>query len=298
MTISEEKRTKILELYNKGVSKKDIVRIEEISYPTIRNILSENNKEQNQEELQENHEIIEKKLSEIFSYENYTEKSILDLIFNLRRIGENAGRDLGAFVDDIEFIFDKYNKHTDNPIKLLDFLLDISNELSLIFDLIEPKEFLSFVEKYYERGIFLNDTETYIKDEIIPTLDSYIAKKEFLENEIIIMQEKITNLTSMEAILTKKLLEKPNLEKLKNAELNINNLKALLSKVANETVKHKTENIKIKNLLKETISINNQLKEENSALDMVFDKIRLIFPEEVKSIVSEVNRYETEKLQS
>ncbi|TKJ26789.1 MAG: hypothetical protein CEE42_04220 [Promethearchaeota archaeon Loki_b31] len=73
MTISEEKKAKILELYNKGVSKKDIARLEGISYPSIRNILKEGDTEQIQERKKK---IVEEKLIEIFRYEGYPEESI------------------------------------------------------------------------------------------------------------------------------------------------------------------------------------------------------------------------------
>lgn len=280
MTISNEKKEKIIELFDNGVNKKDIAKLEEVSYPTIRDILNGNNSEQKQE-IKEDNKIIEKKLSEIFNYENYTEKSVLDLLFNLRRIGENYGKDLGGFVEDINFVFDKYNKYTDNPIKLLNFLLDVSENLSLIYDCIEPDKFLTMVERYNERDIFINDTETYIRNEIIPVLDGYIERKEFLKNEIILMQEKLSQITSMEAIMMVKLLENPTEEKLEKANDKIKELNVSLREIVNEGLQYKKENLDSK------LEFENA-KKENIVLKMIFERIMKVFPTETKSIISEI----------
>ena len=125
MTISEEKKERIIELFEKGLNKKEISRSTQVSYPTIKNILNKNNTEQNQKEITERDEFVKKKLGEIFTYENYTEEAILDLIFNLKRIAEVSGSELGQFIEDIEFIFDKCHKYSEAPIKLFNYIVDI-----------------------------------------------------------------------------------------------------------------------------------------------------------------------------
>ena len=162
MTISIEKKNKIIELREKGLNKKEISRATQVSFPTIKNILDDNEIKQNQDLLNERNEVLVKKLSEIFNYENCTEESVLDLIFNLKRIANDSGMELGEFVEDIEFIFDKIHKHTENPIKLFNFIVDISNSLSLLFNSIEPEPFLEIIQDYYESGLNLNEAKESI----------------------------------------------------------------------------------------------------------------------------------------
>ncbi len=155
MTITDEKKTKIIELFQNGVSKKDIARIENISYPTIRDILNKNDIEGVQDEKRERDEDTKRKLSEIFKYEDYTEESVLELIYNLIRIGKMCGRDLGEFIEDIELIFDQYCKISENPIQLFDFLMDISREMNFITDSFGVEILIEVIDSFMEQHIFL-----------------------------------------------------------------------------------------------------------------------------------------------
>ena len=281
MTISEGKKINIISLYNKGVNKKDIARIEEVSYPSIRTILSENNTEQIQEKVKEKNEIVVKKLSEIFTCENCTEQAILELIYNLRKIASDTNRELGELIEDVSFLFEKYNKYSENPVKLFDFLMDVSNNFSLILDNIEPEQFFKVVEGYYERGIYLNDTETYIKEEIIPSLDDYIERKKELGNEIIEMQKELNKITSARTLMLSKLLQQPNKQKLQKALENNNELQIFAQKLAEKAQMLISENQAFKKMLE-------KINKENSLLIEAFQRINLIYPEEVKKIISEI----------
>jgi len=227
MTISEEKKAKILELYNKGVNKKDIARLEKISYPSIRNILKEGDAEQIQERKKE---IVEKKLIEIFEYEDYTEESMINLVFNLKRIGEIFGRDLGQFIEDIEFMFDIYQKRTEKPIRMLDFLLDICDNLTLIYDVIEPEAFLKAIEDYCKQATYLNDIETHIseiKQKSNELVDSKAIELRDLDRQIEEYRTKTIGMYRNYGTAIERFIDNPELKKAKekNAELQLANQK-------------------------------------------------------------------------
>ncbi len=87
-----------------------------------------------------------------------------------------------------------------------------------------------------------------------------------------------------------KLLEKPNEQKLENAELKINNLQVLLSKVANEGLKYKTENKELKTENNELKTELEKARQENLVLESLYEKFRKIFPTEADSILQEVKQ--------
>ncbi len=255
MTITEEQKSKIIELYQKGVSKKDIQKLEMVSYPSIRNILNENDINDKPERLQEKAEKTEKTLSEIFEYENCTEEAVLDLIYNLRRIAKESGSELGDFIEDIEFIFNKYHKITENPVKLFNFLLDISENLSLIYDNIEPETFLEIVELYYDKGLQIREVDEYM-------IENDAKAERILKNvkeELDKYQDKINNaqielqkLTSSKAIWTAKLLEEPNKEKLQKAIKENNELQNLAQLITEKAQMLNSENQELKKMLEKT----------------------------------------------
>lgn len=291
MTISEEKKTKILELYNNGVNKKDIAKLEEVSYPTIRNVLNDNNKEQKKGELKEKNEVIEKKLSEIFNYENYTEKCVLDLIFNLKRIANETGSELGDFIESIELIFDKYHKKTENPVKLFNFLLEISENMNVITDHIDVNVLITVIDKFVNREIEMEQAEEFIADiEAKAELANNNTKELWDENQERIKSAKRKarseiELKSDELLKNAKAELKEYREKIDKAKRESELLTTFKTQISEHIEMVEKENHDLKKALEQT----EKIKQENLAFDMVFNKLRLIFPEEIKSIIAEVN---------
>lgn len=284
MTISEEKKEKIIELFEKGLNKKMISRATQVSYPTIKNILNDKDIKQNQEEISERNEIVRKKLEEIFAYENCTEEAILDLIFNLKRIAEVSGSEIGEFIEDIEFIFDKYHKYTEKPIELFNFIVDISSNLSLVFDSIEPEPFLKIVEDYYENGMKFNEAkESMIEIEVKAERLVENAKEEYniWQEEINNAQKECESITSLKSIMLKKMIDEPNLKKLKFAEESVKALQINAHKL--ETI---NQVLTIK--LKQTDKENKEAKQELLLFNLAFERINKLFPEEVGIIIKEI----------
>ena len=287
MTISEEKKAKIIELREKGLNKKEISRATQVSFPTIKNILDENEIKQNQDVINERNEVLVKKLSEIFNYENYTEETVLDLIFNLKRIANGSGIELGEFVEDIEFVFDKIHKHTENPIKLFNFIVDISSNLSLVFNSIEPEPFLKIVEDYYESGLSLNEAKDFIS-EIETKAEKLVdeLKQEYndWQERINYAQEEYKSITSLKTIVIKKMMDNPTLEKLKISEERIKEMEKRMEKLqmTNAVLIEKGKS------LEQADKDNEITRQENIKARLIFERLEKIFPQDVKNIIQEI----------
>lgn len=282
MTISEEKKTKILDLYNKGISKKDISRLEEVSYPSIRSILEGGDTEQIKKEKKR---VIERKLTAIFNYEDYTDETVVNLIFNLKRIGMVSGRDLGQFIEDIEVVFDAYHKITENPIKLFDFLLDVSNELALITDHITAEVFFNFINEYIERARYLNELEAYIseqKQNYNELFDVKTIELKDLNDQIFRTQEKLDLFKTFEYKTTKAFMENLSEEKLKKALERIAELE-----LDNQFLTEKS--FILENETKQPDKKNEIIKRENLLYRTLFEKIKDKYPNELKKIVNEID---------
>lgn len=309
MTISHERKEKIIELFLNGVSKKDIARIENITYPTIRNILTESDTKQNQEDIKEKKEALTKTLTDIFNYENYTEESVIDLVFNLKRIAQISGSDLGDFVETLSFVFDKIHKHTDNPIKLFNFIVDISNYLSLLHDVVKPEAFLEIVELYYDNGIRFEEVNNLIV-EIDEKTDILIKKVkegyEYWQEKTNEIKEKYDTLCSSHSTTLKKLENeeitlkklKKTEEELKITEEKLGNLRIYAYRLGEEAKKIETENqeLKIKlnqsdkenDITKRDNSLIENLKQEKMLMEIVLKEISINFPVEFEMIVNKV----------
>lgn len=309
MTKSEEEREKVIELYSKGVSKTDIARIESISFPTIRNILNESDTKQNQEVINEKKEALTKTLTDIFNYETYLEESVIDLVFNLKRIAQISGSDLGDFVEALSFVFDKIHKHTDNPIKLFNFIVNISNYLSLLHDVVKPEAFLEIVELYYDNGIRFEEVNNLIT-EIEEKTDILIenAKEEYAywgdkTNEI---KEKYDTLCTSHSTTLKK-LEKEEItnkklkkteEELKTMEEKLKILQVYAYKLGEKAKEIGIENQELKTKLNQSDKENNitkrdnglieNLKREKTIMEIVLKEVQTNFPVEFEMIVNRV----------
>lgn len=271
ITISEEKKEKIIELFQNGVNKKDITKVVDVSYPSIRNILRESGIEGVQDEQKERTKVVEKKLSDIFKYEDYTEEGVLELIYNLIRVGKICGRDLGEFISDIELIFDQYCKISDNPIKLFDFLMDISREMNFVRDSFDMGKLLELIGSFMEQHIFLEQLR-----EEYNSIEEFKERKEELERE-----RKETNARFDDLIRISKNMKETN-QKLSDIIIRtgntITNQKAYYKKKLGKLIRPK----KIKKLKLEIYTLNQVI--------MDFDQR---FPKEVKQYIEEIKIEQT-----
>lgn len=309
MTISHERKEKIIELFLNGVSKKDIARIENITYPIIRNILTESDTKQNQDDVNEKKEVLTKTLTDVFNYENYTEESVIDLVFNLKRIAQISGNDLGDFVEALSFVFDKIHKHTDNPIKLFNFIVDISNYLSLLHDVVKPEAFLEVVELYYDRGILfeeVNNLNIKIHENTNILIKNYKNEYADLVEKTKEVQEKYDLLCSSHSTTLKKLEKegvthkklKKSEEELKITEEKLKILQNYAYKLGEKAKEIDMENQELKIKLEQTDKENDitkqdnslikNLKRENMVMEMVLKEFSVNFPVEFEMVVNKV----------
>ena len=160
--ITEEIKNLIYELNEQDVSVKDIVAKLNICRSSVYNTLKEAGKEPAEPKNDEENQALQLTLTDIFNVENYTKETKIDLIFNLRKIAQQSGSDVGGFMDDIETILGNCYRYSDNTIKLFCFIVDIANNLSLVFDEIEPQRLVEAVERFYDREISMERCEDYI----------------------------------------------------------------------------------------------------------------------------------------
>lgn len=279
MTISEEKKAKIFELYEKGLSKKEISRTVQISYTSIQSILKKGDTEQIQERKKE---IVEEKLIEIFRYEGYTEETIVNLVFNLKRIGENYGRDLGQFIEDLEYILDIYQKNSDNPIKLFDFFLDVSDNQALICDHIEPEALLKAVDIYIEHLLYLNEIEakiSEIKQKSNELVDSKAIELRDLDRQIEEYRTKTIEMYGGYSTAIEKFLNKPELKEAKKkiAVLQLGNQILIKKCLIAETELKKTDKEK------------EEAERENLLYKTLIEKLKKKYPKELNETIKEVD---------
>jgi len=277
MTISEEKKLKILTLYKKGVSKKDISILEKVSYPSIRSILSSDDIEEIQEEKKE---IVVKKLTEIFTYENRAEETMVNLIFGLKRIGEKSGKDLGDFVEDLVYIFDCYDKITEDTIKLFVFLLEISRNMTVIADHIEPLILIDYIDNFIDREVDMEDAEKYVAEIKEEAENVWNETQKRIEN---VKRKAINEIeVKSETLLTNSKEEYAEYqEKINRAKEELTDL--ILNKIFlnNRNEKVKKENQELKKTLKES-------DEKKTLLEKAFKKLGAIFPQEAETIIQEI----------
>lgn len=255
-------------MFLNGTSKKDIARIEGISYPTIRTILKENDIEGIQEQKETRSKLVEKTLTEIFTYKNKSEESVIDLIFNLRRIANKSGKeDLGDFIESIEFIFDQYYKYSSNPIKLFDIFLDISSNMAFLEDGYNIEEFTKIFEDFYDKCIFIKDADEYLAESKAEREDITAELKKMWNDFLLkIGNEKKKLISEVES--KSETLLKNSKQDLKEYREKIDCAKKELSKLAStrtliiEGLKRmETENQNLKQTLVQTDKENSMLKE-------------------------------------
>jgi len=300
--IEEKKIKRIRELRESGITIYEIAKMLEISESSVKKYSSSDPDKNNEIDKKTPNEMNNIMLLEGYDFQD----EIKPLIYMLKAQANELDITLYDYLKDINKVQNKFLRLTDTPERFYYVFCELANNFSVITEHINAENLISVIDNFYNREIEFEKIEEYLLEQKQECDDYINNKKEELmgllqqineaQNKIIEAKEELHKLTSTQSIMIQKIFENPHLEKLEKSEIKINSLQILLQKIAKEAVQHKTENIKLKDLIKENITINNQLKQENSALDMVFDKIRLIFPEEVKSIVSEVSMCESEKL--
>ena len=208
----------------------------------------------------------------------------MNLVFNLKRIAHETGSKLGDFIQDIETIFDKYHKITEDPVKLFNFIIEISECLNVITDHIEMEELINTIDNFYNREIEMEESESFLaesetKAEII--LEN--AKKEYQDynKKIDNAQQYLNQLTSQNNIWLAKLLQDPNKEKLQESLNKITKLQNYILIINEKAQMLESENQEFKKMLEQ----NNK---EKLLLEKAFERIGKIFPQEMRSIVSEI----------
>jgi len=300
--IEEKKIKRIGELRESGITIYEIAKMLEISESSVKKYSSSDPDKNNEIDKKTPNEMNNIMLLEGYDFQD----EIKPLIYMLKAQANELDITLYDYLKDINKVQNKFLRLTDTPERFYYVFCELANNFSVITEHINAENLIGVIDNFYNREIEFEKIEEYLLEQKQECDDYINNKKEELmgllqqineaQNKIIEAKEELHKLTSTQSIMIQKIFENPHLEKLEKSEIKINSLQILLQKIAKEAVQHKTENIKLKDLIKENITINNQLKQENSALDMVFDKIRLIFPEEVKSIVSEVSMCESEKL--
>ena len=322
--ISEEIKKLIYELNEQNVSNEIIADKLNISRSSVYNALKDGKKEQAETENSEKNKFIEKKLSEIFTYEDYTEETIVSLIFNLKRIAEISKSDLGQFIDDLEMIFDKYHKITENPVKLFNFIIDISNQLSLITDHIEPDKLILATDNFFNRETSMEEADEYLaetkaeKEELLINIKELWsefqkrvenskkeARSEIEEKTDLLLtnskrdlkeykekidnaQEKLKEITSTKNMMLQRIMQKINNDKLQESLKKIEDLQITIQKLTEKELMVKTENQELKKAIDK---INHDTLSLIKAFEQVKEKNSLL-EREIEQLTQEITLLE------
>lgn len=287
--INEEKKKRISEL-RKTLAVKEIAKLLEISESSVKRYSSDN-----QEKDNEFDEKTGKLLTKQFDLEGYDfQDEIAPLVYKLKNQANEINITLYDYLNDISSNMSKFLRLTENPERFYYIFCELSKNLSVITEHIEAEKLIEAIDNFYNREIEMEEAENFIAEiEEKAELLLENVKEEYNEykKKINNVQNELKTIISTEGLMMQKILQKPDKEKLQNAEIKINNLSLNLQKIVEKALMIENENLDLKKALEQ----NEKIKQENMALDMVFDKIKLIFPEEIKSIVAEVSS-ESQKL--
>jgi len=291
--INEEKKKRISEL-RKTLAVKEIAKLLEISESSVKRYSSDN-----QEKDNEFDEKTGKLLTKQFDLEGYDfQDEIAPLVYKLKNQANEINITLYDYLNDISSNMSKFLRLTENPERFYYIFCELSKNLSVITEHIEAEKLIEAIDNFYNREIEMEEAENFIAEiEEKAELLLENVKEEYNEykKKINNVQNELKTIISTEGLMMQKILQKPDKEKLQNAEIKINNLAVKLQIIAENALMIENKNQDLKSENQNLKKMLNQIKQENLALDMVFDKIKLIFPEEIKSIVAEVSS-ESQKL--
>ncbi|KKM04508.1 hypothetical protein LCGC14_1763550, partial [marine sediment metagenome] len=273
---------------------KQTAKLLEISESSVKRYSSDN-----QEKDNEFDEKTGKLLTKQFDLEGYDfQDEIAPLVYKLKNQANEINITLYDYLNDISSNMSKFLRLTENPERFYYIFCELSKNLSVITEHIEAEKLIEAIDNFYNREIEMEEAENFIAEiEEKAELLLENVKEEYNEykKKINNVQNELKTIISTEGLMMQKILQKPDKEKLQNAEIKINNLAVKLQIIAENALMIENKNKDLKSENQNLKKMLNQIKQENLALDMVFDKIKLIFPEEIKSIVAEVSS-ESQKL--
>jgi len=307
--IDEEKKTRIGELKESGLSVKEIAKDLEISESYVKRYSSYTPDKNN--ELDEK---ISNEMTNIMSLEGYDyDDEIKPLIYTLKDQASELDITLHDYLNDIKNTMNKFLRLTDTPEKFYYVFCELANNFSLITDHIEAEKLMEAVDNFYNKEIEMEEADEYMAENEAKAeklLENIKEKLNEYEEKIKNAQERLNSLTSTEALMTNWYLEKPYEERLVNQEIKINNLQALMQKVAEEGLMYKSENQELKIMLErinhDTLSLIKafeqvkdknsllereieQVNQENALLERADDQINHLYPAEMENIKNETS---------
>ena len=292
--IDEEKKKRIKQLRDNGLTIKEISKALEVSESTVQRHSSDNQDENNETDKKTANGITNIMLQEGYDFED----EIMPTLYKLKNQANELDLTLFDYINDISNIMNKFLRLTDNPSRFYYIFCELSNNLSLITENINAQKFVEATENFYDREIEMDKIDDYIRNQEAKLIDIMkTAKKEYSE-----LQEKIENsqmeldkLASTKTTLTMKLLEQPTKQKLEKAEKLIQSLKVMNKRLIKKFSTSNTENKNLKeinNLLDQKIRESRDLNRQNIFMKTIFAHISASFPTELEMIIEEVKKNE------
>lgn len=271
--IAPELKELVIKLANEGLSKEKIAEKTKISRTSVYNILDDEDiviEKDNSDDID-----VGKGLTEKFIVEGYDfNDDIIQLIFNLKRLANKSGQTLKEFLEDIEHIIDQYYKHTNNPIKLFDFICDVSHGMEIVNKSFDIDKLIELIDNFIDKNIYI--------DELYKKFNSIEKFKEAKEKEL-------TEIRQFQEQQFEKSLKIIN--QLKEINQTLSNVVFRAKNMLTNLKKYHEEKMRKIKLRKKQLK---DLNLENNALNQIIKELEQQFPNEIQEYVKKIKENEKE----
>lgn len=289
--LEEKQIKKIRELREKEITVKDIAKAVGVSESSVKKYLSDDYEKDNKKD-----EKTGKTLTDLMIEELDFEDGVIPLVYKLKNQANEIDVNLFDYLTDISNTMSKFLRITCKPEWFYYVFMEIANNLAVIItNNIDANDLMNAIDNWYNRELELEQAEIYLLEtqEKAETIINNIKEEQtFFEEEC---KNKIKELeisnntieTKAERLLNNTKEELKELkEEIDNAIKTRENLTTLnttiIKKIQEKINLQKTEGSKAD---KE----NQELKQQLSAFNIVFDKISKLFPNEIAVIIQEID---------
>lgn len=206
--IEETKKDQIIFMREKGLTISQIAKALEVSETSVKKYSSGNPDKDNEDLIisKRKNPLKDDWMIRLFGNDWNDNNELMQLFFNLNRLAIETDRDLDEFLVKIEFMIRQYHRYSDTPLKLYDFSLNIASIMTFISETFDMGLFVSKVENFIDKSIFL--------DKLNEVISERKQEKADLDEKLINLQIEVNNLMNTKTLLMAKILGKDTEEEL------------------------------------------------------------------------------------
>lgn len=292
--LDEKQIKEIIELRGKGLTVKQTAKALEISESTVKKYSSNDYEKNNEIDEKTGKSLSNQMIEEEYDFED----DIKPLVYKLKLQANELNITLHDYLNDISNNMDKFLKITTMPERFYYLFCELCNNLNTITEHIEANDLMNAIDNFYDREIKMENAEAFINE--IETKAERIVNE--LKEEVIDLNSQIKEhrqsleaLTSVRTIMVNKLLERPNEEKLQEALENFKSLQIHAQNLENSNKQIEMGKQLLLKKLELTDKENQEIKQEISAFNLVFEKLNKVFPQQINDIVQEIENNEIQQ---